>query len=84
MLVEDKNNLKESEINEIKTIFKKIIKNGGTYDLDDIESWFENEGTWKKKSSRIRVTNLAHYIQNKYQQSLKLKIITDDDCNCGD
>ena len=84
MMVEDKSNLKESEIEEIKTIFKTIIENGETFDLDDIESWFENEGTWKNKSSRIRVTNLAHYVQNKFQQTLKLKIISDDDCGCGD
>jgi len=84
MMVEDKSNLKESEIEKIKTIFKTIIENGETFDLDDIESWFENEGTWKNKSSRIRVTNLAHYVQNKFQQTLKLKIISDDDCGCGD
>lgn len=83
ILVEDKSNLKESEIEEIKTIFKTLIDNGETYDLDDIESWFENEGTWKDKSSRIRVTNLAHYVQNKFQQTLKLKVISDDDCGCG-
>ncbi len=83
MLVEDKNKLKDSEIDEIKTIFKTIIDNGETYDLDDIESWFENEGTWNDKSSRVRVTNLAHYVQNKFQQTLKLKIISDDDCGCG-
>ena len=83
MMVEDKSNLKESEIEKIKTIFKTIIENGETFDLDDIESWFENEGTWKNKSSRIRVTNLAHYVQNKFQQTLKLKIISDDDCGCG-
>jgi len=78
----DKNNLKESEIEEIKTIFNTIIKDGERYDLDDIESWFENEGSWKNKATKIRVTNLAHYIQNKSQQTLKLKIISDDDCDC--
>ncbi len=81
-IVEDKNNLKESEIEEIKTIFNTIIKDGERYDLDDIESWFENEGSWKNKATKIRVTNLAHYIQNKCQQTLKLKIISDDDCDC--
>ncbi len=81
-LIEDKNNLKESEIEEIKTIFKTIIKDGERYDLDDIESWFENEGSWTNKATRIRVTNLSHYIQNKFQQTLNLKIISDDDCNC--
>jgi len=82
-IVEDKNNLKESEIEEIKKIFKTIIEDGERYDLDDIESWFENEGSWTNKASKIRVTNLAHYVLNKFQQTLKLKIISDDDCDCG-
>ena len=82
-LVEDKNNLKDSEIEEIKEIFKQMIESGERYDLDDIESWFENEGSWQDKSSRVRVVNLAHYVQNKFQQTLKLNIISDDDCGCG-
>ena len=82
-LVEDKNNLKESEIEEIKTIFRGMIESGERYDLDDIESWFENEGSWQDKNSRVRVVNLAHYVQNKFQQTLKLNIISDDDCGCG-
>lgn len=80
--IEDKNNLQDSEIDEVKTIFKNLIQEGERYDLDDIESWFENEGSWKNKDSRNRVTNLAYYVQNKFQQTLKLKIISDDDCNC--
>lgn len=83
MIVDNKNDLKESEIEEIKTIFKKVIEEGETYDLDDIESWFENEGSWTNKATRIRISNLAHYVQNKFQQTLKLKIISDDDCGCG-
>ena len=82
-LVEDKNNLKDSEIEEIKEIFKQMIESGERYDLDDIESWFENEGSWQDKNSRVRVVNLAHYVQNKFQQTLKLNIISDDDCGCG-
>ena len=82
-MVEDKKNLKEQEIEEIKTIFREIIENGERYDLDDIEAWFENEGSWTEKSSRVRITNLAHYVQNKFQQTLKLNILSDDDCNCG-
>ncbi len=83
-LIEDKTNLKDSETEEIKIIIKTMIENGERYDLDDIESWFENEGSWTNKASRVRVTNLAHYIQNKFQQTLKLKIISDDDCGCKD
>ena len=74
---------KDSEIEEIKEIFKQMIESGERYDLDDIESWFENEGSWKDKNSRVRIINLAHYVQNKYQQTLKLNIVSDDDCSCG-
>ena len=82
-LVEDKNKLKEKEIDEIRNIFQEIIQSGERYDLDDIESWFENEGSWKSKDVIVRVTNMAHYVQNKFQQSFKLNIISDDDCSCG-
>lgn len=82
-MVEDKNNLNDEEIEEIKSIFKKIIENGERYDLDEIETWFENEGSWKNKTIRIRITNLAHYVQNKAQNSMKLNIISDEDCTCG-
>jgi len=82
-MIEDKNNLKEYEVDEIKKLFKNIIESGERYDLDDIESWFDNEGTWKNKESKIRIVNLAHYTQNKFQQTLKLNIISDDGCGCG-
>ena len=68
-LIEDKNNLKEQEIKEIKEIFKEILDSGERYDVDDIESWFENEGTWANKASRIRITNLSHYVQDKFEQT---------------
>lgn len=77
-LVEDKSKLKEQEIDEIKSVFKDILKSGERYDVDDIESWFENEGSWSNKASRIRVVNLSHYIQDKYEQNLRLKIIPDE------
>lgn len=83
-LVEDKNNLKEQDIEEIKLIFKTILKNGERYDVDDIESWFENEGSWTNKQTRIRVINLSHYVQDKYEQTARLKIISNDQDSCCD
>lgn len=77
-LVEDKSNLKEQDIEEIKLIFKTILKNGERYDVDDIESWFENEGSWTNKQTRVRVINLSHYVQDKFEQTARLKIISDD------
>jgi hypothetical protein len=83
-MVEDKSKLSESEIDEIKSIFKTIVESGERYDVDEIEFWFENEGSWKNKESRIRIVNLSNYIQDKYQQTAHLRIISDDDCGCGD
>jgi len=83
-LVEDKSKLSESEIDEIKSIFKTIVEGGERYDVDEIEFWFENEGSWKSNESRIRITNLSNYIQDKYQQTAHLRVISDDDCGCKD
>jgi len=79
-MVEDKSNLTESEVDEIKIIFKTIVESGERYNVDEIEFWFENEGSWNSKESRIRITNLSNYIQDKYQQTAHLRIISDDDC----
>jgi hypothetical protein len=83
-MVEDKSKLSESEIDEIKIIFKNLVEKNERYDIDEIEFWFENEGSWKVKESRIRITNLSSYIQDKYQQTAHLRIISDDDCGCDD
>ena len=82
-MVENKSKLSESEINEIKIIFKNLVEKNERYDLDEIEFWFENEGSWTTKEPRIRIVNLANYIQDKYQQTAHLRIISDDNCGCG-
>ena len=50
-MVEDKSKLKEDDVAEIKTIFKELVENGERYDVDEIEFWFENEGSWKPENS---------------------------------
>ncbi|HJJ22752.1 MAG TPA: hypothetical protein OQH54_03435 [Nitrosopumilus sp.] len=81
-IVEDKSKLSESEIEEIKSIFKVLVESGERYNIDEIEFWFENEGNWKTKEPRIRIVNLSNYVQDKYQQTAHLRIISDDDCGC--
>lgn len=81
-MVEDKSKLSELEIEEIKIIFKALVESNERYDLDEIEFWFENEGNWTVREPRIRITNLANYVQDKYQQTAHLRIIPDDDCGC--
>ena len=83
-LVEDKSNISESEVDEIKSILKTIVEIGERYNVDEIEFWFENEGSWKSKKSRLRITNLSNYIQDKYQQTAHLRVISDDECGCED
>ena len=68
---------------EIKQIFCQLLESGEYYDVDEIESWFENEGSWKNKDIRVRVTNLSHYIQSKYEQTDKFRVISDNDEQCG-
>lgn len=84
-LVEDKNSLKDNEVEQIKKIFKTILEKGEFYDVDDIESWFENEGSWNNKDVRVRLTNLSHYVQSKFEQTDRFRIISngDDSCSCG-
>ena len=83
-MVESKSKLSESKIEEIKSIFKGLVESGERYDMDEIEFWFENEGSWLVKEPRVRIVNLANYIQDKYQQTAHLRIISnDDDCSCG-
>jgi len=82
-MVEDKSKLSDSDIDIIKSIFKNIVKNNERYDVDEIEFWFENEGSWPAKEPRVRIVNLANYIQDKYQQTAHLRILSDDDCGCS-
>jgi hypothetical protein len=83
-LVSDKKNLTDKDTEMIKNIFGKMLSDGQRYDVSEIESWFENEGSWAHKPSIIRITNISHYVQSKFDQSpKKFKIISsDDECGC--
>ena len=82
-MVPDKNSLRPEDESMIKEIFQKLLENGENYNVDEIEYWFKNEGTWKNKKSIIRITNMSHYIQDKFQQSNKFKILSNDgSCDC--
>ena len=83
MLVQDKSNLQEGEIKEIKTIFKNILEKGQDYNVEEVESWFENEGSWNNKDARVRITNLSHYVQSKYEQTARFRVISNEDESCG-
>ena len=84
-LVENKNSLTEDEQEEIKQIFRDILERGDFYDVEEIESWLENEGSWKNKGTRTRITNISHYIQTRFDQESKLRIVSneDDSRSCG-
>jgi len=81
--IENKNKLSSDDESMIKEIFNDINKKGDVYDINEIESWFENEGSWNDKNVRMRITNISHYAQTKYEQTNKFRMISDDDsCSC--
>lgn len=82
-IIPNKNSLKPVDEELIKDIFKKMLECGETYNVEEIESWFKNEGTWKNNISIIRITNMAHYIQEKHEQGNKFQILSDErSCKC--
>ena len=87
-LVDDKTKLTFENESLIKDIFKQINEKGEKYDVDEIESWFENEGSWNVKDVRTRIVNISHYVQSKFEQTDKFRIVDDtcdegDSCSCG-
>jgi len=82
-MVTDKNSLKSEDENFIKNVFKKILEQGEIYNVEEIESWFKNEGSWKNRNLITRITNMSHYIQQKYEQTNKFNILNDEhSCRC--
>ena len=86
--VQDKSKLTSENEDFIKQIFKKLNENGERYDVDEIESWFENEGSWNTQEVRTRIVNISHYAQSKFEQTNKFRMVTDtcgdgDSCSCG-
>ena len=87
-LIENKSKLTLENESVIKQIFKEINENGERYDVDEIESWFKNEGSWNTKDVITRIVNISHYAQSKFEQTDKFRIIDDscsdnDQCSCG-
>ena len=81
--IKNKNNLSIDDESIIKKIFSEINEKGQIYDVDEIESWFENEGSWNNKDVRTRITNISHYAQTKYEQTKKFRMISNEDsCGC--
>jgi len=87
-IIENKSQLTPDNESLIKEIFREINEKGERYDVDEIESWFENEGSWNSKDVRSRIVNISHYAQTKFEQTNKFRIVDDscedgDSCSCG-
>jgi hypothetical protein len=80
----DKKNLTERDTNLIKDMFFRILECGDRYDVDEVEAWLENEGSWTHKPSIVRITNMSHYVQSRFDQNpRKLRVVSDsDECGC--
>ncbi len=81
-MIPDKSSLNEGEIAGIKKIFQEALSGGERYDAEEIESWLENEGSWNSRQIRVRIANLSHYVQSRYEQGGRFKMMPDDSCGC--
>ena len=86
--IENKSALTSENEFLIKQIFREINETGERYDVDEIQSWFENEGSWNIKNVITRIVNISHYAQSKFEQTNKFRIVDDscgddDSCSCG-
>jgi hypothetical protein len=83
--IKNKRSLTPQDEALIKETFNKILESGQRYDVDEVESWFDNEGSWTHKPTIIRITNMSHYVQARFEQApKKLRMISDNDsCGCG-
>ncbi len=83
-MVVDKRTLGDREAAEIKKIFFEILEGEEFYDVDEIEAWLQNEGSWKNKQVRMRLVNISHYVQSRHEQANRFRMIPDgsDPCSC--
>lgn len=82
--IKNKQELNSQDEIFIKDTFKRILESGQRYNVNEIESWFENEGSWKHRPTVIRITNMSHYVQSRFEQApKKLRMVSDEDsCGC--
>lgn len=86
LIVETKNKLNDSDIAQIKNMFYEILRKGKNYDVEEIESCLSEIKNWKNNNLIIRITNLAHYVQDKFEQTSKFRIIkeyNEESCECN-
>ncbi len=72
--------LKATDEDMIKDIFKKILSSGDNYSLSEIEDWLNT--VTQTPSVGERIMNIAHYQKTKHEASNRLKMMPDD-CGCG-
>lgn len=71
-----------SELDDlIQDTFKKILSNGDTYKIDEIENWLDN-GQKINPIIAERILNVAHYQKAKFDAKNPLKM-AHDSCGCG-
>ncbi len=82
-MITEKSSLKSKDEDFIKDVFMEILQSGENYNVDEIEYWFKNEGSWKNRKSILRITNMSHYIQEKYEQKNKFRVLSNkNSCDC--
>lgn len=73
--------LSQDQVESVKTLFQSLLEKGGKYDVDDVEKYLETHNV-KNKNIIIRITNLSHYLQTKYEQTSKIRFVPNDSSDC--
>ena len=81
--ISDKSKLSADDELLIKNTFSELLEKGHSYNVEDIESWLDYDESWNNKTTKIRITNMSHYVQQRHwQRPKKIHIISDEGCGC--
>ncbi len=68
----------------VKSTFKKILENGDTYNVRELEEWFTSKTNGASHQVIDRMMNIAHYQKSKFDSSNKFRMVSNgNECSCG-
>ena len=83
-LVTEVKSIGPSDEDVVKTVFRRILEGGDSYNVAEIEKWIVAEATGADQSVVDRIMNIAHYQKSKFEANNKFRMVSDDnECGCG-
>lgn len=83
-LIANANSIGPSDEEQIKSIFRRILEDGDSYNVAEIEKWINAEAGGANSVVADRIMNIAHYQKSKFEANNKFRMVSDgDECGCG-